>query len=76
MEAKETVMTDGKQFDGSGWQLLCADSRVILPSRWKIFWQYVVRGERPRFTIQAWVTADKKVGNLLIYVNQVEGEIK
>ncbi len=41
----------GKQFDGcEDWQLLSATSQVILPSRWKYFWQYVLLGKGPETT--------------------------
>lgn len=54
--------------NSEGWVLLAATSEFVLPSRWKTFWNYVVKGKKPNFTISAWVNQSSKgIANLTIH---------
>lgn len=58
---------------GEGWELLTASSRTIVQGRWQTFWNYVIRGKVPEYTLSAWVHplegGENKIGEILLYCN-------
>jgi len=62
-------MNMGTHFDGTnGWVFLTAKSDIVMPSRWQAFWNYVIKGRKPAFTISAWVNQSSKgMGDLMIH---------
>ena len=54
------------------WEFLTATSSIVLASRWKILWEYVLLGRRPLFTVEAWFHPKKEgradIGDLKVYV--------
>jgi hypothetical protein len=50
------------------WQLLTASSRALIPSRWKTLWNYVIRGRPIEYTLSAWVTFNKYICDLKLYI--------
>ncbi len=50
------------------WIFLTATSDIVLPSRWRTFWNYVIKGKKPAFTISAWVNqSNKGIADLMIH---------
>lgn len=64
---KEKYENEKDKYNDS-WQLLAASSKMVMPSRWKTLWTYVLFGKTPVFTITAWVRHNQnQIGTLQIY---------
>ena len=54
------------------WQFLSASALAVFPSRWSIFWHYVLRGKKPKYSLEAWVKQPTHIANLSLYLKWVE----
>ena len=56
-----------------GWKLMTASARAILPSRWSILWNYIIKRKSLAYTLEAWVYSPDKIGEMtlrLIWTNK------
>jgi len=38
------------------WKLLSASANAVIPSRWNILWNYIIRRKPLNYTLEAWVS--------------------
>ena len=51
------------------WKLLEAQAGAILPSRWNILWNYIIRRKPLNYTLTAWVHNPDKIGDMTLRIN-------
>ena len=61
---KEDEVTDYPK----DWKILSASCNAILPSRWSILWNCIIRRKPLGYTLEAWVHSPDKIGDVKLWV--------
>ena len=48
------------------WQLVSASAEAVLPSRWNILWNYIIKRKALNFSVEAWVTQKGGIADLIL----------